>query len=540
MANAPGNDFGETTPNLPWLRGSDDSESIQNAVNAAQARGGKVTVPAFNARTGQPGWTFTRAVTLPAGTTVVLDNCHLVMADEMMDNFFRSANAYTPEGRTSAGELRGIKIIGVGNAVLDGGRPNGLTESTGGRNGLPPVIFNTPILLVNVRDFEVSGLTIKDHRYWGMCFNFCSFGRIDRIRFLAHGTCNNQDGVNIRNGCHDIVVENLSGQTNDDMLAFSGIDRRDAATNKWSRDVADADPDIRAITVRNLLGAAANHPFLSIRNHDGVKIYDIHISRISDAEYQEPMASGEKPGRYAMIRLGQNLYWHNRRSEPGETEGITIRDVDARHSDVCIIANATLKNVIISGIHCAGKCRAALTTFGAAWSAPGVKMENVVLENISVESDHPDATLAEFPLFAPGQYIRDCRIVEGSLEKKGRRTLVARLEVNKDFDKVEMEKFVKESDAATLAAHHYRELTGTEAGDAPGGRRAYIRPEIPEGEKRVDGVILTDDGPLVTHLTRDLVFVAAPGPVRVECWGEVHDAGSGVYYFCKEQDKYTW
>ena len=520
----------DVTPNDPGIAGADDSTSIQNAVDAAVKRGEKCVIPGFNRRTGTNLWTFTRCVKLPSNATVVIDNAHLLMADEMMDNFFRSANAYTEKGRTVAGELRDIRILGVGNAVLDGGKPNGLTESTSGKDGRPPVIFNTPILMVNVRGFEVSGLTIRDHRYWGLCFNFCSFGRIARIRYLAHGLCNNEDGCNIRNGCHDIVIEDLSGQTNDDMLAFSGIDPRDADTNPWSRDVKDGDPDIHAITVRNIFGAAAGHPFLSLRNHDGVRIYGLNISRIADADYIEPMANGGRPGRYAMIRRGQNLYWHNRRSELGETADITIRDVDIRYSDTGIIANATLKNVLISGVRCSGKCRTAFTTFGAVWSAPGVKMENVTLENVSVESDHPDASVAEFPLCAEDQFIRDSLLVNATLLKGGKRTVIAREELNRTFDRALMDKYVKLSDAKTVAAHRFREEDG----------RVFIEPEIPTGETRVDGVMLTKAGTFVTHLTRDLVFVATPCPATVTCWGKTHQMGSGVYYFCKNPPDYTW
>lgn len=521
--------------------GIDDSETIQNAVDAAVKNGGKVVIPPFNDRTGKPIWIFKKAVLLPSGITVVIDNAHLLMADEMKDNFFRSANAYTEKGRTLAGELHDIRIIGIGNAILDGGNPNDLSEATSCKDGRPPVIFNTPILMINVRNFEIGGFTVKDHRYWGLCFNFCSFGRIHGIRFLAHAKCNNEDGINIRNGCHDIVITDISGQTNDDMLAFSAIDPRDASTNKWSRDVADGDPDIHAITVRDIFGAAANHPFMSIRNHDGIRVYDINISRISDADYFEPMVSGEKPGRYAMIRLGQNLYWHNRRSELGETSGITIRDVTCSFSDVCIIANSTLKNVLISNVRCSGKCRTALTTFGAVWSAPGVKMDNVVLENATVESDHPDADIAEFPLCAEDQFVRGCLLRDCRLEKNGITSVIDREKIDRVFNKALMEKFVKLSDEATVTSHHMRELTGDECGNAPGGRRVYIEPEIPSGETRVDGVLMTKDGPFVTHLTRDLVFVATPCPTRVVCWGETHDVGSGVYYFCQDPNGgYTW
>lgn len=533
----------DVTPNDPGIVGADDSASIQNAVDAAVKRGEKCVIPGFNVRTGTNLWVFTRCVKLPGLATVVIDNAHLRMGDGMVDNFFRSANAYTAEGRTKAGRLTGIKILGVGNAVLDGGRHNGLTEFTAGKDGRPTTLFNTPILLVNVRNFEVSGLTILDHRYWGTCFNFCSYGRIAHIRFLAHGTCNNQDGINLRNGCHNILVEDITGQTNDDMIALSGIDVRDCdleKPNPWSRDVTDDSPDIYSITIRNVVACAANHPFISLRNHDGVKIHDINISRVSESDYQEPLASGANAGRYAMIRLGQALYWHKRPSQPGETYNIVIRDISARVAEKAVVANATIKNLRISGVTCTGNCRCAFTTFGAVWSAPGVKLEDAVLQNLSVVSDHPDATIAEFPLFAPDQYVRDCRLVECALEKQGKRTVVAREAVDRAFDPNGLGKFVRFSDEKTVADHRFRVLPESEAAGAPGNYRVAIEPVIPTGETRVDGVIQTKYGPFVTHMTRDLVFVATPCPARVTAFGKTKDTGSGVYYFCRNPPGYTW
>lgn len=533
----------DVTPNDPGVVGADDSISIQNAVDLAVKRGEKVVIPAFNKRTGTNLWVFTKCVKLPGHTTLVIDNAHLRMGDGMMDNLFRSANAFTPEGRTKAGRLTDIRILGVGNAVLDGGNHNGLTEYSERKNGLPSVILNTHVLLVNVRNFEMSGLTIKDHRFWGTCFNYCSYGRIAHIRFLAHGTVNNQDGINLRNGCHNILVEDITGQTNDDMIALSGIDGRDADRKKpdpWSRDVADDSPDLYSITIRNVVGCAANHPFISLRNHNGVKIHDILIERVSESDYQEPMANGTNPGRYAMIRLGQALYWHTRPSTIGETRNIVLKDIDARVAEQAIIANATIKNLRISGVNCTGNCRCAFTTFGAVWSAPGVKLENAVLENLSVTSDHPKACVAEFPLFAPDQYVRDCRLVDCSLEKDGKRTVVARETVDRVFDRAEVAKYVTFSEGKTLALHHFRELPPEEVKDVYGNYRVAIEPEIPTDRTPVDGVIMTKWGPMTTHITYNLVFVATPCPVRVTAFGRTEDFGSGCYYFCKNPPEYFW
>ena len=166
------------TPNDCGIVGTDDSASIQAAVDRAAASGiGKVTVPRFNARTGRCGWTISRSILLPGDMTVVIDNATLTLADDVYENFFRSANVWTEKGCTRDGELRDIRIIGVGNAVLDGGKANDLCEETCCREGRPFVRRNCPVLFANVRNFAVGGLTVIRHRYWGMCFSHCRYGR---------------------------------------------------------------------------------------------------------------------------------------------------------------------------------------------------------------------------------------------------------------------------------------------------------------------------------------------------------------------------
>ena len=106
-------DMSVVTPNDEGVRGADDSASIQNAVDMAAKRGtGKVVIPAWNARTGKPGWTISRTVLLPGDMTVVIDNARLALADDVYANFFRSANTWTKKGATPEGVLRNIRIIG--------------------------------------------------------------------------------------------------------------------------------------------------------------------------------------------------------------------------------------------------------------------------------------------------------------------------------------------------------------------------------------------------------------------------------------------
>ena len=372
------------TPNDEGIVGADDSMSIQAAVDRAAALGiGKVTIPRFNARTGRCGWTVSRSILLPGDMLVVIDNATLTMADDVYENFFRSANVCTPKGRTREGELRDIRIVGIGNAVLDGGKANDLCEATSCREGRPHVRRNCPIFFANVRNFAVSGLTIARHRYWGMCFNHCRYGKISDIRFVAGYDRNNQDGINLRNGCSEISIENISGQTGDDMIALSAIDM--PTTDEWGYLVEGRDNDIHDVAIRNVTGAAVNHPLVALRNHNGAKIYGISIENVADTEFSDPCRGSDQP-RYALIRIGNGIYWSKSPSVLGDTSGIVIRNISVRYSDVGIVVNATLRDSLFSGIICRGPCRKAVSTYGPVWAGPGATIENVTIENVTVEA----------------------------------------------------------------------------------------------------------------------------------------------------------
>ena len=77
-----------------------DSDMIQAAVNAAENTGEAVLIPRINPRTGKPGYEISKTVFLP----------------DSLDEKNRQ---------------HGITINGIGEAVLDGGKHNGIYENNG-------------------------------------------------------------------------------------------------------------------------------------------------------------------------------------------------------------------------------------------------------------------------------------------------------------------------------------------------------------------------------------------------------------------------
>lgn len=108
------------TPNDDDVISSKDYLSIQNAIQKAKETGcNKVVVPRFNKRNQSFLWEIESSLKLPSDIWIILDNCHLKMADNTICNMITNENCRTPEGNTQEGTQRNIIIEGRGRAVLD-------------------------------------------------------------------------------------------------------------------------------------------------------------------------------------------------------------------------------------------------------------------------------------------------------------------------------------------------------------------------------------------------------------------------------------
>ena len=384
-----------------------DSAAIQAAIDAAAAAGTfRVTIPAWNSRAQSAVWTINEAIRLPSGMTVVLDNCRLVMADGVFCNMFTNEHAWTPDRNTAAAEDREITIVGLGHPVLDGGKYNGWGErstpagpddsiarnvAAAARIG-KRLVNNCLIYFHNVRDFRIEGLHLRHQRYWAACFVFCSFGEIRNIRFEAditwmsedaktldptrlpvHGQnlwVKNGDGIDLRVGCHDILVENISGFTEDDTVALTnlnGSERADLVEGKST--------DICRISVRNVRTGTWLWMYqVRLLAADGRRIHDVDIDTVVDTP--QPHWPWRNRGA-VLVNSPYDEYFRDRNEEMGDmwnvsianiwsraaspisifraVDGLDIRNVHTLencHAAILCQADAVLKNARISGIFC--------------------------------------------------------------------------------------------------------------------------------------------------------------------------------------------
>lgn len=400
--------------------GANDSESIQRAVNLAKERGvNKVVIPRINSRTGEARWEISATVRLPSDITVILDDCFMQMADEVVGGFFCSDNLFTSRGTSPEHRMSNITIKGEGHAVLDGGNPTGLSEKTQNDIGFP-VRLNTPIFFMNVTGFSVQNISITNQRYWGMRFQFCDRGIIRDIFFSVKRDRFNQDGINLRNGCHDILIENIFGQTGDDMIALSAIDTdKKVGFNADYPLIVEGLPwDIHDVTIRNVSGAAIRHPLVAMRNHNGAKLYNISIENLRDTEMITE-AENDNYERYALVAIGGNSYAGIRFAEMGETHDISIRTLHAQYSVRAINVQSVIKNLDVSDVHASGVCRTVIATSPDGWanSKSGVKIENLSIKSVYfTPSDGERSKVLDFGGMREGDYIKNLSVDDAYLE----------------------------------------------------------------------------------------------------------------------------
>lgn len=290
-----------------------DVERINKAVQAAAEAGCRVVIPRANLVDGQRReiWLLDSAILLPSNTTLVLDNCHLKLSDRCRDNFLRSANCGL--GITDIQPLENIHIRGRGDVVLEGAdrpRATGDSGKTLGKRtfGTDAGVAgesqlgdwrNIGILLAYVEHFRIENITLKDSHCWAISLERCAHGTLRDLDFASSGhklidgkpqTILNQDGVDLRMGCHDILIDNITGYTGDDLIALTAIPRAKTPAGSLAFTMVSAGDDrgqglddIRNVIVRNVKGyCRGKHHIVRLLNTSGVKMHDILVDGLID------------------------------------------------------------------------------------------------------------------------------------------------------------------------------------------------------------------------------------------------------------------
>lgn len=307
------------------------SQYVNNLINNAKTSG-------KNEITVSGNWEIDEAIRIPSNFTVNLVDCHLRLKDGSVCNVFVNEHNETKIGTTKEGTDVNINVIGKGRAILDGGKPNGLNEKVPKEERIAPLYKNNLILFTNVNGFKISGIQCYNQRWWALNFVYCVNGYIGNIEFRANDTAidkdgneyhtlswdkyddvlvKNADGVDIRQGCNNILIENLTGFTEDDSVALTGLDG-------FEKDfkVQGLPSDIAFITIKNIK-TSAFCTNVRLLNQGEIKLHDIFIDGVYD---DSKNCSSLQSGLYA-VRVGDTHLYGKRHSTKEETYNITIKNV---------------------------------------------------------------------------------------------------------------------------------------------------------------------------------------------------------------------
>jgi hypothetical protein len=351
-----------------------DVARINQAIAAAAGR--RVVIPRLNVQGAQTNeiWLLDSAVLLRSDTSLDLDNCRIRLSNLCRDNFIRSANCGM--GITNISTITNVHIRGIGSAVLEGAdRPRatgdagktlgvhtyGTDAGVAGQSQLGDW-RNMGILLAFVEDFSIQNLAVRDSHCWAISLERCSRGTVRDIDFASSGlklidgvqqTIVNQDGLDLRMGCNDILIENITGYVGDDLVALTAIPFDDQPAGALAAHmVSDASDrgggldDIRNVIIRNVTGySRGGHHIVRLLNVLGVKMYNILLDGLLDT-------SPDSITCRVAVKIG-DADWGSGGAALGDTSRLLIQNVTSRAAHGIRIAgsftDSAIENVLQEG-----------------------------------------------------------------------------------------------------------------------------------------------------------------------------------------------
>ena len=266
------------------------------------------------------------------------------------------------------------------------GKYNGLSEFNHNEKGIH-ISVNTTMIFYYTENLNVHDLKLINQRWWAITNIFVENSSYKNIEFKAdisrideNGVhypdqlpniyneiyVKNADGIDLRIGCNNITIENITGFTEDDTVALTalgGFEKPLIPEGKCT--------DIHNISIKNVASdcyICSNVRILCGRRH---KVHDITIDGVTDTRTNARYMSK------ATVRIGDVLYATESLSQKGDIYNITVKNVVSKgiagvslcrpikdsvfenitnqnppFVPVDIIHNAELENVSFKELHC--------------------------------------------------------------------------------------------------------------------------------------------------------------------------------------------
>ncbi len=159
----------------------------------------------------------------------------------------------------------------------------------------------------------------------------------------------NQDGIDIRNGCHHIVISDIMGSTGDDVIALTAIAKAAPfiaggslrSTHVMHNDWSKRESDIHDVIIRNVIA----HSYLcyTVRLLPALtNIYNVVIDGVVDTSPETGLARGT-------LLLGDGgTYGENK---PESMRNVTISNVLCNSKSAIIVRGFLTESVITNVVN---------------------------------------------------------------------------------------------------------------------------------------------------------------------------------------------
>jgi hypothetical protein len=177
-------------------------------------------------------------------------------------------------------------------------------------------------------------------------------------------------------GCHDILVENISGHVGDDLVALTAIPFADHAAGAMATHMAtDAknrgagQDDIRNVIIRNVRGySRGGHHIVRLLNAPGVGMHAILVDGLVDTAPDDVVCR-------AAVKIG-DADWGGGNAVAGETSRIVVQNVFSRSKHAVLVGGSLTDSILENIFQEAGRGEA-LTVQSRADQIRDVTTENV-------------------------------------------------------------------------------------------------------------------------------------------------------------------
>lgn len=150
----------------------------------------------------------------------------------------------------------------------------------------------------------------------------------------------NADGIDLRAGCHDIIIESITGFCQDDTIALTGM----FGYLQELHAVEGKSTDMYNLIIRNINACSAN-AIVRLLNQSGVKLYNVLVDGVYDASKESSHMDRGGHG----VRIGDKHLYGTRHATQDECYNITVRNVASRAKTVLQLAGE-MRDVYLENI----------------------------------------------------------------------------------------------------------------------------------------------------------------------------------------------